>query len=79
MLLTKDDVFKDKQINPDHYCMPVVKNESDLLSLRRAACFENTKFFLGTDSAPHQAKDKIENNSLKAGMPAYLSRLLLGT
>ena len=68
MLLTKDDVFKNKQIILDHYCMPVVKNESDLLSLRRAACFENNKFFLGTDSAPHQVKDKIQHDSLKAGI-----------
>ena len=28
MLLTKDDVFKNKEINPHHYCMPVVKNEN---------------------------------------------------
>ena len=27
----------------------VVKNETDLLALRKAACFNNTKFFLGTD------------------------------
>jgi len=48
--------------------MPVVKNESDLLSLRKAACFDNDKFFLGTDSAPHLTKDKIQNESLKAGI-----------
>jgi len=68
MLLTRDDVFKNKQINPHHYCMPVVKNEVDLLSLRKAACFDNNKFFLGTDSAPHHTNDKIQNESLKAGI-----------
>jgi len=68
MLLTKDDVFKNEQINPHHYCMPVVKNEIDLLSLRKAACFNNNKFFLGTDSAPHHTKDKIQNESFKAGI-----------
>ena len=68
MLLTKDDVFKNEKINPHHYCMPVVKNEEDLLSLRKAACFDNDKFFLGTDSAPHLAKDKIQHESLKAGI-----------
>ncbi len=68
MLLTKDDVFKKQQINPDHYCMPVVKTEKDLLSLRNAACFENTKFFLGTDSAPHHINDKNDSGSLKAGI-----------
>ena len=45
MLLTKKDVFKDEEINPHHYCMPVVKNENDLMSLRKAACFNNSKFF----------------------------------
>ena len=45
MLLTKDDVFKNEEINPHHYCMPVVKNEKDLLALRKAACFDNNKFF----------------------------------
>jgi len=68
MLLTRDDVFKNEQINPHHYCMPVVKNEVDLLSLRKAACFDNNKFFLGTDSAPHHTNDKIKNESLKAGI-----------
>ena len=68
MLLTKDDVFKNEKINPHHYCMPVVKTEEDLLSLRNAACFDNDKFFLGTDSAPHLTKDKVQNESLKAGI-----------
>jgi len=68
MLLTKDDVFKNGEINPYNYCMPVVKNEADLLSLRKAACFDNNKFFLGTDSAPHLIKDKIQHESLKAGI-----------
>ena len=68
MLLTKKDVFKDQQINIHHYCMPVVKNEADLLSLRKAACFNNSKFFLGTDSAPHHIKDKLQHESLKAGI-----------
>ena len=68
MLLTKNDVFKNKQINPHHYCMPVVKNEKDLLSLRKAACFDNNKFFLGTDSAPHHINNKQQNDLLKAGI-----------
>ena len=68
MLLTKKDVFKDEVVNPHHYCMPVVKNENDLLSLRKAACFNNSKFFLGTDSAPHHVDHKKQNDSLKAGI-----------
>ena len=68
MLLTRKDVFKNELINPHHYCMPVVKNEKDLLALRKAACFDNENFFLGTDSAPHHIKDKKQNSSLKAGI-----------
>ena len=68
MLLTKDDVFKNEEINPHHYCMPVVKNEKDLIALRKAACFDNNKFFLGTDSAPHHTNDKVQYQSLKPGI-----------
>mgnify|MGYP001376287473 CR=1 FL=1 len=68
MLLTKDDVFNKQHVNPHHYCMPVVKDEKDLLSLRKAACFDNKKFFLGTDSAPHHIKDKDVDNNIKAGI-----------
>ena len=68
MLLTKDDVFKNDEINPHHYCMPVVKNEKDLIALRKAACFDNNKFFLGTDSAPHHTNDKVQHQSLKPGI-----------
>ena len=44
MLLTKKDVFFDQKINPHHFCMPVVKNETDLIELRKAACHDNSKF-----------------------------------
>ena len=68
MLLTKKDVFFDEYINPHHFCMPVVKNETDLVDLRNAACHKNSKFFLGTDSAPHFIHEKIPNMSCKPGI-----------
>ena len=46
MLLTKKDVFLEKKINPHHFCMPVVKDETDLIELRNAACNNNSKFFV---------------------------------
>ena len=67
MLLTKKDVFNDK-INPHNYCMPIVKNEEDLISLRKYACSGNKNFFLGTDSAPHHTNDKVLHESLKPGI-----------
>tara|TARA_B100001769_G_scaffold260423_1_gene241034 strand:+ start:91 stop:1125 length:1035 start_codon:yes stop_codon:yes gene_type:complete len=68
MLLTKEDVFFDNKINPHHFCMPVVKNENDLIELRNAACNNNSKFFLGTDSAPHPIQKKTSNLSSKPGI-----------
>ena len=68
MLLTKKDVFHDDLINPHHFCMPVVKNETDLVELRKAACHNNSKFFLGTDSAPHPIQEKKPDMSSKPGI-----------
>ena len=68
MLLTKKDVFLDDKINPHHFCMPVVKDEIDLISLRNYACSGNNKFFLGTDSAPHHITFKKSDMSSKAGI-----------
>ena len=48
----------DKGIRPHFYCLPVAKRESHRLALRRAATSGSTKFFLGTDSAPHPVGDK---------------------
>lgn len=48
--------------------MPVVKEEADLISLRSYACSGNSKFFLGTDSAPHHIKQKAANFSSKPGI-----------
>ncbi len=40
-------------IRPHFYCLPVAKRERHRLALRRAATSGSPKFFLGTDSAPH--------------------------
>ena len=68
MLLTKKDVFLEKKINPHHFCMPVVKDETDLIELRNAACNNNSKFFIGTDSAPHPIQEKKQDMSSKPGI-----------
>ena len=79
MLLTKKDVFFDNSINPHHFCMPVVKDEKDLLALRNAACINNTKFFIGTDSAPHHVSEKSANLNTKAGIFSAVCSLELYT
>ncbi len=42
-------------IRPHYYCLPVLKREIHRLALVEAATSGSTKFFLGTDSAPHPA------------------------
>jgi dihydroorotase len=45
-------------IRPHFYCLPVAKREVHRRALRQAATSGNPKFFLGTDSAPHQRSAK---------------------
>ncbi|MDW9852025.1 dihydroorotase [Sinorhizobium meliloti] len=40
-------------IKPHYYCLPVAKREHHRLALRAAATSGGSRFFLGTDSAPH--------------------------
>ena len=42
-------------MRPHYYCLPVLKRETHRLALVDAAVSDNTRFFLGTDSAPHPA------------------------
>ena len=46
-------------IKPHYYCLPVAKRESHRLALRAAATSGDTRFFLGTDSAPHTDANKL--------------------
>ena len=47
------------KLRPHKYCAPLLKQESDRSSLVRAVTADsNTKFFLGTDSAPHIRGEK---------------------
>ena len=40
-------------VRPHYYCLPVLKRETHREALIRAATSHSSKFFLGTDSAPH--------------------------
>ena len=40
-------------IRPHYYCLPIAKREKHRLALRKAAISGSSKFFLGTDTAPH--------------------------
>lgn len=54
-------------IRPHYYCLPILKRERDRLALLEAATSANPRFFLGTDSAPHERAAK-ENACGCAGM-----------
>ncbi len=45
-------------IRPHFYCLPVAKRERHRLAIRRAATSGSPKYFLGTDSAPHDVSAK---------------------
>jgi len=55
--IDRNDMFKGG-IRPHAYCLPVAKRRHHREALRKAAVSGNPKFFLGTDSAPHQRSDK---------------------
>jgi len=57
-----------KGIKPHYYCLPVLKRKNpDQTTLLKAATSGNPKFFLGTDSAPHD-RDKKESACGCAGI-----------
>lgn len=66
LLLNRNDMF-DKGLRPHHYCLPVLKREVHRKALVTAATSGSPKFFLGTDSAPHDREEK-ESSCGCAGM-----------
>jgi dihydroorotase len=48
-------------IKPHYYCLPILKRETHRAALVTAATSGNSKFFLGTDSAPHLTHLKEAN------------------
>jgi len=52
LMLNRNALFQGG-LRPHAYCLPVVKREEHRLAVRQAAVSGSTKFFLGTDTAPH--------------------------
>lgn len=61
-------------VKPHYYCLPILKTETDRKALLQAATSGDARFFLGTDSAPHERSTK-ENACGCAG--CYTSPYLL--
>ena len=57
LLMNRNDIFSGG-IRPHNYCLPVLKREEHRQALIKAATSGNSKFFLGTDSAPHSRQSK---------------------
>ncbi len=57
LILNRTDMLEHK-LKPHYYCLPILKRESDRKSLLNAAFNKNQKFFMGTDSAPHNVEAK---------------------
>jgi dihydroorotase len=57
LLLNRNALFAGG-IRPHHYCLPVLKTETDRIALVEAAVSGDPRFFLGTDSAPHARHTK---------------------
>jgi dihydroorotase len=60
LLLNRNAIFEGG-INPHHYCLPILKRETHREALVEAATSGDSRFFLGTDSAPHlrSAKESV--------------------
>lgn len=65
-------------IRPHNYCLPVLKRNIHQQALRTAVKSGSTKFFLGTDSAPHEQSAK-ENACGCAGCYSAWSAIELYT
>lgn len=58
LLLNRNDMLVGK-IKPHYYCLPIIKRESHRQAIIRGVMGQYSyKFFLGTDSAPHQQNEK---------------------
>ena len=57
LIINRNAIFQGG-IRPHLYCLPIAKREKHRLALRRAATSGNSRFFLGTDSAPHAIPTK---------------------
>lgn len=65
LLLNRNDLLVGG-IRPHNYCLPVLKRNTHQTALRAMVKSGNKKFFLGTDSAPHEQSAK-ENSCGCAG------------
>ena len=59
LILNRSHIFEDG-LHPHRFCFPVAKREKHRLKILQAATGGERCFFLGTDSAPHLEKHKLQ-------------------
>lgn len=57
LLLNRNDMLVGG-VRPHNYCLPVLKRNTHQQALRKAVASGSSRFFLGTDSAPHEKHRK---------------------
>ena len=77
LMLNRNDLLVGG-IRPHNYCLPVLKRSTHQQALRKVAASGSRKFFLGTDSAPHEKHTK-ESSCGCAGCYSAWSALELYT
>ena len=77
LMYSRNALFAGNLIRPHNFCLPILKREAHRQALLKAATSGDSRFFLGTDSAPH-AKHMKENAcgcagcySAPAALPMY--------
>lgn len=75
LLLNRNDLLVGG-VRPHNYCLPVLKRSTHQQALREAVATGSSKFFLGTDSAPHE-KHRKESSCGCAGCYSAWSALEL--
>ncbi|MGO2343902.1 dihydroorotase [Vibrio litoralis] len=60
LLFNRGELFKGG-LHPHYYCLPLLKREHHRLRLVKAATSGDSRFFAGTDSAPHPSKAKLSS------------------
>ncbi|SBS31390.1 Dihydroorotase [Marinomonas aquimarina] len=77
LMLNRNDML-DGGIRPHNYCLPVLKRSTHQEALREVVKSGSSKFFLGTDSAPH-AQHRKESSCGCAGCYSAWSAIELYT
>lgn len=70
LLYNRNAIFQGG-LRPHWYCLPILKRERHRQALLRAATGGSTRFFLGTDSAPHTVQAKESDCGCAGCYTAY--------